>query len=99
MLVCGVMVSYQNNISSIDNNADADIPVAQYVRMSTEHQRYSTENQQLAIAEYAKRHSMRIVRTYADAGKSGLRIDGRQELQQLLEDVQKSESTILSSAI
>ncbi len=69
-------MSYQNNISSIENNADADIPVAQYVRMSTEHQRYSTENQQLAIAEYAKRHGIRIVRTYADAGKSGLRIDG-----------------------
>jgi len=89
--VCGVMVSYQNNISSIENSADADIPVAQYVRMSTEHQRYSTENQQLAIAEYAKHHGMRIVRTYADAGKSGLRIDGRQELQQLLNDVQKSD--------
>jgi len=48
------------------------IPVAQYVRMSTEHQRYSTENQGLAIQEYADSHGMQIVKTYADAGKSGL---------------------------
>lgn len=84
-------MSNQNNISSIENNVDVEIPVAQYVRMSTEHQRYSTENQQLAIAEYASRHGMRIIKTYADAGKSGLRIDGRRELQQLLNDVQKSD--------
>lgn len=84
-------MSDQNNISSLDNKVDGEIPVAQYVRMSTEHQRYSTENQQLAIAEYASRHGMRIVKTYADAGKSGLRIDGRRELQQLLNDVQKSD--------
>jgi hypothetical protein len=36
--------------------------------MSTEHQRYSTENQATTIAEYAARHGMRIVRTYEDAG-------------------------------
>ena len=29
-----------------------------------------------------------IVKTYADAGKSGLRIDGRQALQQLIKDVE-----------
>lgn len=61
---------------------------AQYVRMSTEHQQYSTENQSDKIREYADRRGIEIVRTYADEGKSGLRIDGRQALQQLIEDVQ-----------
>ncbi|MDO4705206.1 MAG: recombinase family protein [Comamonadaceae bacterium] len=61
---------------------------AQYVRMSTEHQKYSTENQSEKIREYADRRNIEIVCTYADEGKSGLRIDGRQALQQLISDVQ-----------
>jgi DNA invertase Pin-like site-specific DNA recombinase len=61
---------------------------AQYVRMSTEHQKYSTENQAQIIEEYALRRGLEVVRTYADAGKSGLRLDGRDSLQQLLADVQ-----------
>nr|SPS04801.1 Serine recombinase [Candidatus Nitrotoga fabula] len=61
---------------------------AEYVRMSTEHQQYSTENQSDKIREYAERRNIQIVRTYADAGKSGLRIDGRQALQQLIRDVE-----------
>ncbi|EPL3088756.1 recombinase family protein [Pseudomonas aeruginosa] len=61
---------------------------AQYVRMSTEHQQYSTENQGDKILEYAARRNIEIVRTYADEGKSGLRIDGRRALQQLIKDVE-----------
>ncbi len=61
---------------------------AEYVRMSTEHQQYSTENQADKIREYAERRGIKIVRTYADEGKSGLRIDGRQALQQLIKDVE-----------
>ncbi len=61
---------------------------AQYVRMSTEHQQYSTENQAEKIREYARRRGLEIVRTYADEGKSGLRIDGRAGLQQLIRDVE-----------
>jgi hypothetical protein len=49
--------------------------VAQYVRMSTEHQQYSTENQAIAILQYAHLHGMEIVRTYADHGKSGLSLE------------------------
>lgn len=56
--------------------------------MSTEHQQYSTENQADKIREYAARRSINIVRTYTDAGKSGLRIDGRAALQQLIQDVE-----------
>jgi hypothetical protein len=50
---------------------------AQYVRMSTEHQQYSTQNQSDKILEYAQRRGIEIVRTYADEGRSGLNIDGR----------------------
>jgi DNA invertase Pin-like site-specific DNA recombinase len=60
---------------------------AQYVRMSTEHQQYSTENQSDKILDYAARHNIEIVRTYADEGKSGLNIGGREGLQRLLADV------------
>ena len=60
---------------------------AQYVRMSTEHQQYSTENQGDKIKEYAARNDIEIVRTYADEGKSGLNIGGREGLQKLLADV------------
>jgi len=68
--------------------ADEPIPAAQYVRMSTEHQRYSTENQSEAIAQYAARYGFDIVRTYADNGKSGLRIEGRDALRQLITDAE-----------
>jgi DNA invertase Pin-like site-specific DNA recombinase len=61
---------------------------AEYVRMSTEHQKYSTENQGDAIREYAARRGIEIVRTYADAGKSGLSLDGRDALKQLIADVE-----------
>ncbi len=64
------------------------IRAVEYVRMSTEHQQYSTENQADKIREYAAHRNIDIVRTYADAGKSGLRIDGRQALQQLIKDVE-----------
>jgi DNA invertase Pin-like site-specific DNA recombinase len=47
---------------------------AQYVRMSTDHQKYSTQNQAEAIAAYAARRELTIVRTYADEGRSGLRL-------------------------
>ena len=65
---------------------------AQYVRMSTEHQKYSTENQAEAIRQYAARRGIEIVRTYADEGKSGLRLDGRDALKQLIDDVQSGDA-------
>jgi DNA invertase Pin-like site-specific DNA recombinase len=64
------------------------IRAAEYVRMSTDHQRYSTANQSDAIQAYAMQHGMAIVRTYSDAGKSGLSINRRNALKQLLDDVQ-----------
>ena len=60
---------------------------AQYVRMSTEVQRYSLENQKDAIAAYASKHGLEIVATYADAGMSGVTANNREGLKHLLRDV------------
>ena len=65
---------------------------AEYVRMSTEHQQYSTENQADRIRDYAKHNNIDIVRTYADEGKSGLNIGGREGLQNLIADVRAKET-------
>lgn len=58
---------------------------AQYVRMSTEHQQYSTENQTAVIEKYGAARDIQIVRSFNDSGKSGLQITGRDALQELLE--------------
>lgn len=78
--------------SAVTPDLPARLRAAQYVRMSTEHQQYSTENQSDKIREYAARRNLKLVRTYADEGKSGLRIDGRQALQQLISDVQSGKA-------
>ena len=65
------------------------IPAAQYVRMSDDGQQYSIDNQKAAIQEYAKQHGFVIVRTYADAGKSGVVLNRRAALRKLLEDVDR----------
>src|SRR6266851_2532480 len=61
---------------------------AQYVRMSTDYQKYSIENQAVVIAAFAQLHKLTIVRTYRDEGESGLQIKNRMGLMQLIKDVQ-----------
>jgi len=63
------------------------IRAAAYVRMSTEHQQYSTSNQMDAVREYAARRGMDIVKIYSDEGKSGLNIQGRDSLSTMISDV------------
>src|SRR5258706_13418676 len=50
---------------------------AQYVRMSTDYQRYSIENQAAVIAAYAQAHDLSIVQTYRDEGESRLKLKNR----------------------
>jgi DNA invertase Pin-like site-specific DNA recombinase len=66
---------------------EGKIRAAEYVRMSTEHQKYSTENQSDAIRVFAEKRGIEVVQTYADAGKSGLKIEGRDALKRLIADV------------
>jgi DNA invertase Pin-like site-specific DNA recombinase len=63
------------------------IPVAQYLRMSTEHQQYSLDNQRIAIRGYAEAHGFCVVQTYTDGAKSGVVLKRRSGLRQLLQDV------------
>ncbi|MFB6451181.1 recombinase family protein [Bradyrhizobium tunisiense] len=65
---------------------------AQYVRMSTQRQQYSIENQAAVIAAYAHAHNLTIVRTYRDEGESGLLIKNRAGLMKLIKDVQAGEA-------
>jgi DNA invertase Pin-like site-specific DNA recombinase len=65
---------------------------AQYVRMSTDYQQYSIQNQAAVIATYAELHKLTIVRTYRDEGESGLRIENRTGLTELIEDVRSGQT-------
>ena len=64
------------------------IPAAQYLRKSTDHQQYSTENQSETNLAYAAAHGMEVVRTYSDDGISGLTFEKRDALRRLILDVQ-----------
>jgi len=72
----------------LSSDAAANMPAAAYVRMSTEHQQYSTENQLDRIKEYAVRRKMNIVRVFEDSGKSGLSVRGRDSLQKMIAEVE-----------
>ena len=62
------------------------IPAAQYLRMSTERQQYSLQNQSAAIALYAETRGFHIVKTYSDA-KTGVTIRHRPGLKSMLQEV------------
>jgi DNA invertase Pin-like site-specific DNA recombinase len=70
-----------------DTTRPGRLRAAQYVRMSREHQNYSIEHQSAANAAYAQLRRLEIVKTYTDAGISGVRIEKRDGLKQLLADV------------
>lgn len=62
-------------------------PAAQYLRMSTDNQRYSLENQAALIERYANDRNFEIVQSYEDAGRSGVTTAKRDGLKRLLKDV------------
>jgi DNA invertase Pin-like site-specific DNA recombinase len=67
--------------------SDANFPVAEYLRMSTEHQQYSLDNQHAVISEYAASRQFSVVRMYTDGARSGVVLKRRDGLRQLLQDV------------
>lgn len=56
--------------------------------MSSTPQGHSIQHQCEKLTEYALAHGIEIVKMYADAGRRGLRINGRNGLQTMLADVQ-----------
>ena len=75
-------------MASVNPASHAPVRVAQYLRMSTERQEYSSVNQAAAIEAYAAGHAMIIVRTYCDEGRGGLYFKGRMALRRLIADIQ-----------
>ncbi len=73
-------------------SAEPPVNAVAYVRMSTEHQQYSTDNQLDVIKAYAELRGFRIIRTFSDEGKSGLRIQGRISLERMLAEVQSGKA-------
>ena len=69
-------------------NSSTPVPAAQYIRMSTDLQQYSVDNQKAAIGAYAERRDFSIVHTYIDAHRTGLVITHREGLTKLLHDVE-----------
>ena len=69
---------------------------ALYMRASTEHQNYSTDHQESALREYAAEHDFEVVAVYRDEGRSGLTLDGRNGLLQLLKDVQSGQAAYVA---
>jgi DNA invertase Pin-like site-specific DNA recombinase len=76
---------------SADSTDKANL-AAEYVRMSTDHQQYSTQNQHDAIQRFADNRGFTIVRSYVDSGKSGVGIQGRDALQDLLRTVESGQA-------
>ena len=94
--ICGVRsaIAIERATGEDAKAVEASVPVAEYVRMSTDNQKYSIQNQSQVIRAYAQARGMSVIRTYSDAGKSGLSLNGRNGLKQLLEDAQTLESRI-----
>jgi len=61
---------------------------AMYIRMSTELQVESPENQARAIRDYADGYGTEIVAIYTDLGVSGMKAEGREQFQAMLDDVE-----------
>jgi hypothetical protein len=80
------------NACHLEGNRPVDLRAAQYLRMSTEEQDYSTLNQEEAIAAYSVAHNIEVVRTYSDDSRSGLQLCDRPGLRSLLNDVQTDQA-------
>ena len=63
------------------------IPAAQYIRMSTEHQKFSWRTKRAALRLYAEAQKFAVVKTYVDSGKTGVVLKHREGLASLLRDV------------
>jgi DNA invertase Pin-like site-specific DNA recombinase len=93
--------TYFGGVSDKDSYLDiGEVPVNQsnanraalYVRASTEHQNYSTQHQEAALRDYAATHEFDVTKVYRDEGRSGLTLEGRHGLLQLLSDVQSGKT-------
>lgn len=60
-----------------------------YIRMSTEMQTESPENQEREIRAYAMQYDIEIIKVYADLGISGMTAEKREQFQAMIDDVEQ----------
>jgi hypothetical protein len=65
------IATMKSRTDSFSHSVSVASRAAEYVRISTEHEQFSNENQREIIREYAQQQGMIIVQTYTDAAKSG----------------------------
>jgi DNA invertase Pin-like site-specific DNA recombinase len=58
-----------------EQGSSGRIPAVQYLRISTEQQQHSIENQAAVLREYAIQRGFSILGTIAEEGKSGLTVE------------------------
>jgi DNA invertase Pin-like site-specific DNA recombinase len=58
-----------------------------YMRMSTDRQRYSIENQSFVLYAYAVEHNLEVLKQFRDEAKSGLTFAGRPAMKALIDEV------------
>lgn len=63
-----------------------------YVRMSTDHQKYSIGNQLDVIEDYANRNNFEITEVFSDEGKSGVQLKGRDSAIRLFDRIKNGEA-------
>ena len=73
---------------TIEEIKELRLKSAIYIRMSTELQVESPENQEREILAYADTYGIEIVKIYADLGVSGMTAERREQFQALLDDVE-----------
>jgi DNA invertase Pin-like site-specific DNA recombinase len=66
------------------------LKAAIYIRMSTDLQTESPENQERQIRAYAERYNIEVVRVYKDLGISGMTAEDRPQFRALIDEVQHS---------
>lgn len=66
---------------------------AMYIRMSTDLQVESPENQARAIRTYADKYGIEIIKIYSDLGISGINTEKREQFQALLDDVEQGRNS------
>ncbi|MDR3358723.1 MAG: recombinase family protein [Desulfovibrio sp.] len=64
-----------------------------YIRMSTEMQTESPENQERQIRAYAAQYGIEIVMVYADLGVSGMTAEKREQFQAMIDDVEQGRNS------
>lgn len=62
-----------------------------YVRMSTDHQKYSTTNQLEVIKKYAENNNFNLIEIFSDDGCSGVQLKGRDEAIRLFDIIHKGQ--------